>query len=164
MAANVTCIVWSVSDRFPLPLGRTPARSASLRSTLVTVLATCARTARYGPVLRLQLSAPPLILSCAQVANLLNSKCTSLYLQKKKPSKLKWTIAWRRLNKKMTVRSNTALDSCFLPISVHCSSSILTDARHHQAPCSPCREDTACHRWCFPGGGQLPLFSSCDNG
>ena len=36
------------------------------------------------------------------IANLINSKSKSLYLQKKKPSKLKWTIPWRRLNKKMT--------------------------------------------------------------
>ena len=31
---------------------------------------------------------------------LLNSKCMSLYQQKKKPGQLTWTQAWRRLNKK----------------------------------------------------------------
>eukprot|EP00612_Vaucheria_litorea_P000262 CAMPEP_0171455196 /NCGR_PEP_ID=MMETSP0945-20130129/2189_1 /TAXON_ID=109269 /ORGANISM="Vaucheria litorea, Strain CCMP2940" /LENGTH=150 /DNA_ID=CAMNT_0011980391 /DNA_START=40 /DNA_END=492 /DNA_ORIENTATION=+ len=30
----------------------------------------------------------------------LNSKCLSLYKQKKKPGQLTWTQAWRRLNKK----------------------------------------------------------------
>ena len=36
----------------------------------------------------------------AQALVLLNSKCLSLYKQKKKPGQLTWTQAWRRLNKK----------------------------------------------------------------
>lgn len=35
-----------------------------------------------------------------QVLLFLNSKCHSLYKQKKKPGQLTWTTAWRRLNKK----------------------------------------------------------------
>lgn len=36
----------------------------------------------------------------AQALVFLNSKCLSLYKQKKKPGQLTWTQAWRRLNKK----------------------------------------------------------------
>lgn len=35
-----------------------------------------------------------------QLATFISSKCKSLYHQRKKPSKLTWTVAWRRLNKK----------------------------------------------------------------
>uniref|UniRef100_A0A7R9W543 Large ribosomal subunit protein eL24-related N-terminal domain-containing protein n=1 Tax=Pseudictyota dubia TaxID=2749911 RepID=A0A7R9W543_9STRA len=38
-----------------------------------------------------------------QLAILSSSKCTSMYMQKKKPAKLQWTQAWRRLNKKANV-------------------------------------------------------------
>ncbi|RHY24750.1 hypothetical protein DYB32_008715 [Aphanomyces invadans] len=35
---------------------------------------------------------------------LLNSKCKSLFLQRKKPAKIHWTLGWRRMNKKLRVR------------------------------------------------------------
>ena len=35
-----------------------------------------------------------------QLVTFFSSKCKSLYLQRKKPAKLTWTVAWRRLNKK----------------------------------------------------------------
>ena len=35
-----------------------------------------------------------------QLVPLFSSKTKSLYLQRKKPAKLCWTVAWRRLNKK----------------------------------------------------------------
>lgn len=38
-----------------------------------------------------------------QLVVLSGSKTTSLYHQKKKPAKLLWTQAWRRLHKKMNV-------------------------------------------------------------
>ncbi|RHY40853.1 hypothetical protein DYB30_012072 [Aphanomyces astaci] len=36
---------------------------------------------------------------------LLNSKCKSLFLQRKKPAKIHWTLSWRRMNKKLRVQS-----------------------------------------------------------
>ncbi|CAM9617741.1 unnamed protein product [Chrysoparadoxa australica] len=38
-----------------------------------------------------------------QPITLLNAKCKSLLRQRKKPAKLTWTQAWRRLNKKIKV-------------------------------------------------------------
>ena len=35
-----------------------------------------------------------------QLVTFFSSKTKSLYLQRKKPAKLTWTVAWRRLNKK----------------------------------------------------------------
>ena len=35
-----------------------------------------------------------------QLVTFFSSKTKSLYLQRKKPAKLCWTVAWRRLNKK----------------------------------------------------------------
>ncbi|KAF0709115.1 hypothetical protein AaE_012972 [Aphanomyces astaci] len=37
---------------------------------------------------------------------LLNSKCKSLFLQRKKPAKIHWTLSWRRMNKKLRVRAS----------------------------------------------------------
>mmetsp|Transcript_45356 Transcript_45356/g.60213 ORF Transcript_45356/g.60213 Transcript_45356/m.60213 type:complete len:127 (+) Transcript_45356:29-409(+) len=39
------------------------------------------------------------------IAILISSKCKSLTVQRKKPSKITWTQAWRRLNKKTNVES-----------------------------------------------------------
>ncbi|OQR96439.1 60S ribosomal protein L24, partial [Thraustotheca clavata] len=38
---------------------------------------------------------------------LLNSKCKSLFLQRKKPAKIVWTLGWRRMNKKLRVEEVT---------------------------------------------------------
>ena len=37
-----------------------------------------------------------------QLVIFISHKCCSLYLQRKKPAKLTWTLAWRRMNKKVT--------------------------------------------------------------
>ncbi|ETV92531.1 hypothetical protein H310_13208 [Aphanomyces invadans] len=38
---------------------------------------------------------------------LLNSKCKSLFLQRKKPAKIHWTLGWRRMNKKLRVEETS---------------------------------------------------------
>ncbi|KAF7456073.1 ribosomal protein RPL24 [Cryptosporidium felis] len=41
-----------------------------------------------------------------RVSTFLNQKCASLFHQKIKPVKLKWSIGWRRMNKKLTSQSS----------------------------------------------------------
>lgn len=43
-----------------------------------------------------------------RVSTFLNQKCASLFHQKIKPVKLKWSIGWRRMNKKLTNQGTTS--------------------------------------------------------
>ncbi|KAF0700928.1 Aste57867_8576 [Aphanomyces stellatus] len=57
---------------------------------------------------------------------LLNSKCKSLFLQRKKPAKIHWTLGWRRMNKKLRVeevarrraRKTTKIQRAIVGVSV----------------------------------------------
>ncbi|EQC33454.1 50S ribosomal protein L24e [Saprolegnia diclina VS20] len=57
---------------------------------------------------------------------LLNSKCKSLFLQRKKPAKIVWTLGWRRMNKKLRVeevsrrraRKTTKIQRAIVGVSV----------------------------------------------
>ncbi|RHY85372.1 hypothetical protein DYB37_004405 [Aphanomyces astaci] len=54
---------------------------------------------------------------------LLNSKCKSLFLQRKKPAKIHWTLSWRRMNKKLQstrrrARKTTKIQRAIVGVSV----------------------------------------------
>lgn len=87
-----------------LPSGLLCARSVSCVCTPATASSSCAVMARYGCHAPLSTCRRRLRrcvwVFLAQALVFLNSKCLSLYKQKKKPGQLTWTQAWRRLNKK----------------------------------------------------------------